>query len=101
VFRSGAYREHLSAERTARDWATRLGCRPDPSPGGELDFEARLAGSETLVSRFESCAVGGARAAGNPGAVVELWTVRGGPHLIGFGAPSQEAIWSFLEAAGR
>jgi polyhydroxybutyrate depolymerase len=101
VFRSGAYREHLSAERTASDWAARLGCRPDPSPGGELDFEARLAGSETLVSRFGGCTVGGTRAAGDPGAVVELWTVRGGAHLIGLGAPSQRAIWSFLEAADR
>ena len=101
VFRSGAYREHLSAERTASDWAARLGCRPDPSPGGELDFEGRLAGSETLVSRFGGCVLAGARAAGDPAAGVELWTVRGGAHLIGLGPPSQEAIWSFLEAADR
>jgi polyhydroxybutyrate depolymerase len=101
VFRSGAYREHLSAERTASEWAARLGCSPRPSPGGELDFEARLAGSETRVSRFGGCAAGSPGAAGDPAARVELWTVRGGAHLIGLGPPSQEAIWSFLEATDR
>jgi hypothetical protein len=54
-----------------------------------------------VVSRFGDCTLGGPRAAGDAAAVVELWTVRGGAHLIGLGPPSQEAIWSFLEAADR
>ena len=86
VFRRGAPREHLSTERTVGDWAKRLGCRPDPRPAGELDLEAQLPGNETSIRRFEGCARGG----------VELWTVHGGQHALGFGGPGQGVIWSFL-----
>jgi hypothetical protein len=88
VFRNGAPREHLSAERTVSDWASRLACRREPKPAGELDLEPRLRGSETSVERFEGCERG----------AVELWTVRGGQHVIGFSASSKEVIWSFLKA---
>ena len=88
VFRQGRQREHLSAARTASDWAARLGCEAQPQPVRDLDFEANLPGDETRVVRFAGCRRG----------AVELWTVHGGRHLIGFRAPSQRAIWDFLNA---
>lgn len=86
VFRHGSEREHLSAESTVGGWAERLGCGGLPEPVRDFDFEARIPGDETRVSRFRNCRRG----------AVELWTVHGGRHLIGFHAPSQQAIWSFL-----
>jgi polyhydroxybutyrate depolymerase len=85
VFRHGRYRQHLSARRTVTDWAARLGCAPDPEPVRELDFERQLPGAETRAERFEGCR-----------GAVELWTVHGGRHAIGFRPPSQASIWAFL-----
>jgi polyhydroxybutyrate depolymerase len=86
VFRHGGYRDHLSAEQTVSDWAARLGCDPTPTPVRDFDFEARIAGDETRVARFQNCRRG----------AVELWTVHGGRHPIGFRGPAQQAIWTFL-----
>jgi len=86
VLRRGVPREQLSSERTVRDWAGRLGCDPEAEPVRDFDFEARIPGDETRAVRFQNCRRG----------AVELWTVRGGRHPIGFRAPSQAAIWDFL-----
>lgn len=85
LFGKASYPEHVSAEKTALDWASRLGCGK-PKSGQPLDFEAKLPGDETKVTRFENCR----------GGHVELWTVESGSHYIGFRSPSQEAIWRFL-----
>ena len=85
--RNGALREYLSARKTAGDWAARLGCDPEPKPLAPLDFERRLPAEETRVERFEGCDRG----------AVELWTVRGGRHGIGFHEPAQTALWQFLD----
>jgi polyhydroxybutyrate depolymerase len=84
--RQGVLREHLSARQTARDWAARLGCNPAPKAVQNLDFERRLPADETRAERSEGCQRG----------AVELWTVQGGRHTIGFHAPAQAAIWNFL-----
>jgi polyhydroxybutyrate depolymerase len=85
LFGKTSYPRHVSAEKTAADWATRLGCG-QPKNGEALYFEAKLPDSETKVTRFENCRRGR----------VELWTVESGSHYIGFRSPSQEAIWRFL-----
>lgn len=85
LFGKASYPKHVSAEKSAADWAVRLGCGK-PAPGEALDFEAKLPGRETKVTRFENCR----------GGRVELWTVESGSHYIGFRSPSQEAIWRFL-----
>jgi polyhydroxybutyrate depolymerase len=88
VFRHGRLLERSSAERTAGDWAARLACDPVAEPVRDFDFEASIPGDETRVLRFPNCRRG----------AVELWTVHRGPHLIGFRAPAQQAIWNFLNA---
>jgi polyhydroxybutyrate depolymerase len=85
--RNGALREYLSAPRTVADWAGRLGCDPAPKTLRHFDFERRLPGDETRVERFDDCRRG----------AVELWTVQGGRHPIGFHEPAQGAIWQFLD----
>jgi poly(3-hydroxybutyrate) depolymerase len=77
---------HLSAERTARDWAEALGCREPPRRLAPRDLELALPGPETRVQSY------GDRRSGK----VELWTVQGGGHYIGFRAPAPAAVWGFL-----
>jgi hypothetical protein len=67
-------------------WAKRFECNPKPKAAGSLDFEVSLPGNETRISRFDDCKRG----------AVELWTVVGGSHYVGFRSPSYEAIWAFL-----
>jgi polyhydroxybutyrate depolymerase len=86
LFRNPALPEHASAQKTVGDWAARLGCAVTPKSDGAFDFEARLPGAETRVSRFEDCKSG----------QVQLWTVGGGAHLLGFQAPGPATIWRFL-----
>jgi polyhydroxybutyrate depolymerase len=86
LFGNPALPEHVSARQTAGDWATALGCRPEPSPAPALDLDARLPGPETRVEAFGDCKAG----------AVELWTVAGGDHYLGFRAPVPEAVWAFL-----
>jgi polyhydroxybutyrate depolymerase len=86
LFRDPGLPEHASAQKTVRDWAVRLGCDNTPKSEGGFDFEARLPGAETRVSRFEGCKSG----------QVQLWTVGGGAHILGFSAPGPESIWRFL-----
>jgi polyhydroxybutyrate depolymerase len=78
--------EHASTARTIEDWAARLRCRGDAVPGEPLDFEERYPGKETRTSRYASCELG----------ALELWTVGGGDHYLGFREPSPRAVWRFL-----
>lgn len=77
---------HASAAQTFKDWAARLGCRGDAVDSESLDLEKRYPGKETRVSRFADCEHG----------ALELWTVTGGDHYLGFYDPSPRAIWQFL-----
>jgi polyhydroxybutyrate depolymerase len=88
LFADPRYPSNISAMQTVLDWAKRFECNPMPKEVGTLDFEAALPGKETTISRFEGCKRG----------AVELWTVVGGNHYVGFRSPSYEAIWSFLSA---
>jgi polyhydroxybutyrate depolymerase len=85
LFGKAGFPLHASAKKTTEDWAARLGCGHATEPPA-FDFDAKLAGAETRVERFAGCRRG----------AVELWTVAGGGHTIGFRVPSQEAIWKFL-----
>ncbi|MDF3070172.1 MAG: uncharacterized protein K0R38_5773 [Polyangiaceae bacterium] len=86
LFRNPAYPEHLSAQRTAEDWAAALGCDANPRPGAALNLETQLPGAETRVDSYGNCKTG----------AVELWSVAGGAHYLGFRAPAPEAVWAFL-----
>lgn len=86
LFRNPQMPEHASAEKTARDWAERLGCRSDAVQGQPLNLETRYPGNETRVARYDGCTRG----------KVELWTVAGGDHYLAFRNPAPEAIWQFL-----
>jgi polyhydroxybutyrate depolymerase len=87
LFRDPKYPTHLSAERTVADWAKRYGCKSEPTEvSSPIDFDGRVAGSETKIRRFEGCKRG----------AVELWTVAAGDHFVGMRAPAQEAMWRFL-----
>ena len=86
LFRDPRLPEHASAQKTVADWARRLGCKPTPQGDAAFDFETRLPGAETRPTRFVDCQRG----------QVQLWTVTGGDHFVGFRAPAPEAIWRFL-----
>lgn len=86
LFRNPAYPEHLSAQRTASDWAAALGCDPAPTAAPALNLETQLPGAETRVDAYQRCKAG----------AVELWSVAGGTHYLGFRAPAPEAVWAFL-----
>ena len=77
---------HLSATKTAANWAAALGCEPAPRALAPLDLEAALPGAETRRQGYAACKRG----------KVELWTVSGGSHYIGFRSPAPAAVWAFL-----
>jgi polyhydroxybutyrate depolymerase len=68
------------AETTLAEWAKRNGCSTSLTPSASLDLDATLAGSETDVSRYDSCAPGGA---------AELWKMVGVGHV-----PNMSAQWA-------
>lgn len=86
LFRNALYPRHLSAQRTASDWAAALACEPTPTDAAPLNLETQLPGAETRVSAYRGCKRG----------AVELWSVAGGSHFLGFRAPAPEAVWAFL-----
>lgn len=86
LFKDPKLPQHISARKTAEDWAKSLGCEPQPVQLEPVDFEAGIAGLETKRERFEGCKLGR----------VELWTVVGGGHYVGFRSPGPAAIWNFL-----
>lgn len=75
-----------SALRTAQVWAERLGCSTAPAGSRQLDLEPQLPGAETQIAEFTGCERG----------KVELWTVAGAGHQLGFHERAPPAIWSFL-----
>lgn len=81
--------QSASALGTVRDWAQRLGCNPTPRDESSLNFDEMLPGAETRVAAFSDCARGR----------VELWTVHGGGHSLGFTTPAPELIWNFLNGS--
>ncbi len=86
LFRNPAYPEHLSAQRTASDWAAALGCAATPRTAPSLNLEMQLPGAETRVEAYDDCKAG----------AVQLWSVAGGNHFLAFRAPAPEAVWAFL-----
>jgi polyhydroxybutyrate depolymerase len=86
LFSDARYPTALSAAQTGADWAKRYECAPEPKAAKSFDFEAKIPAAETKVSRYEGCKRG----------AVELWTVTGGDHYVGFRSPSYEAMWKFL-----
>jgi polyhydroxybutyrate depolymerase len=86
LFRNPGYPTHLSARKTASDWAQALGCETTPRASAPLNLELSLPGAETRVEVFERCKSG----------AVELWSVAGGPHYLAFRAPAPEAVWAFI-----
>jgi polyhydroxybutyrate depolymerase len=86
LFKNPSLPEHASARRTVADWAAALGCRSTQVAGPALDVEPHLAGAETRTESYPGCKSGS----------VELWTVRGGSHYVGFRSPAPAAIWDFL-----
>lgn len=86
LFRNPAAPAHLSASRTASDWAAALGCAGSPVAGPSLNLERQLPGAETRVEAYPACRAG----------AVELWSVTGGAHYLAFRAPAPEAVWDFL-----
>jgi polyhydroxybutyrate depolymerase len=78
-----------SALQTVRTWAERLGCNPTPHDESSVDLDPMLAGAETRISAFPGCTRG----------QVELWTVHGGSHSVGFIAPAPALIWNFLNGS--
>jgi polyhydroxybutyrate depolymerase len=86
LFRDPRLPQHISAEKTASDWARALGCNTAPLPLAPRNLEAALPGDETRVQSYPGC----------PAGKVELWTVRGGSHYIGFRSPAPGAVWDFL-----
>lgn len=86
LFRNPAYPKHLSASRTASDWASALGCDATPRPASPLNLEAHLPGDETRVDAYQNCKAG----------AVELWSVAGAQHFLAFRSPAPEAVWAFM-----
>jgi len=86
LFQSPALPEHLSAAETASNWAKLLGCGTTPVARAPFDLEAAIPGPETRVLAYSGCKSGR----------VELWTVTGGGHNVGFRAPAPAAVWAFL-----
>jgi polyhydroxybutyrate depolymerase len=86
LFQNPSLPEHLSAAKTISNWARLLGCQQTPKQVSPLDLESALPGPETRVQRYDGCTSG----------KLELWTVAGGGHSVGFRAPTPAAVWSFL-----
>jgi polyhydroxybutyrate depolymerase len=82
------------AVASVRRWARLVGCGADAAlaAGGELDLERSIAGAETRALRLPRCPAG---------VDVELWTVRGGPHVPDFGEAFARASWRWLARHAR
>ena len=65
--------------KTVELWAGYNGAQdPVTEPGPSLDLDLNVPGLDTVITRYTNYPVGGA---------VELWTIKGGTHIIG---PSPE-----------
>ena len=84
------YPPYPSAFRTVAHWARRNGCAAKASKRRErLNLDRTLAGDETKVRRFRSCARGG----------VQLWTIRGGAHIPFLTRSWAKPVFAFLAHA--
>ncbi|MBI3180941.1 MAG: hypothetical protein HYZ28_02225 [Myxococcales bacterium] len=81
-----------SARESVSAWARADGCTGEPERSPHpLDIDSAVPGAETIVEKWPGCARGAA----------ELWTARGGGHVI---RPTQAflpALSGFLEARAR
>jgi polyhydroxybutyrate depolymerase len=77
---------HSSASDTVSGWAERNGCGQPESARLALDLESGLPGEETSVLRYSGC-----------NRSVELWTVKGGEHVIATEPAALEQVIAFLE----
>ena len=79
------------AEATISQWAAKNTCSGKrlESAGGDLDLVAELAGAETQRESISGCP---------EGAAVELWRIRGGPHIPPFNPSWAAAIYDWLMA---
>ncbi len=77
---------HPSASETVGAWAKRNGCGQPSDAKLMLDLEPALPGKETSVLGYTGCT-----------RAVELWTVKGGEHMIATERPALEQVLAFLE----
>ena len=82
------------AEQSVATWAKYDGCGTTTIAGATFDYEATLAGAETVTKTYEGCP---------KGVDVALWTIQGAGHIpnlaIGTGAPPLiSAMLDFLFA---
>ena len=77
---------HPSAADTVGAWAKRNGCGAPDGTKTLFDLEPELPGKETSVLRYAKCK--------QP---VELWTVKGGGHVIATDRAALEQVIGFLE----
>ena len=79
------------AEATIAQWAAKNRCtgKRIPAVGGELDLVAELPGAETQREAVAGCP---------EGTSVELWRIRGGPHIPAFNSAWAGAIYDWLMA---
>ena len=75
------------AVESVAQWASHDGCSAGPSTGEPLDLEADQVGAETVVSRYEGCAVGGS---------AELWTMQGAGHIPSLSDAFAPSMLDFL-----
>jgi polyhydroxybutyrate depolymerase len=80
--------KYPSAADTVAQWARLNQCKGELATEGRLDLESGLAGEETRVDRYGTCARG----------AVELWSVEGGKHAPKLGPGFAGAVFDFLEA---
>lgn len=69
-------------------WAVRNGCDDDWQDGEPLDIDVDLPGTETTVTRNDSCP---------PGIGLELWTIEAGGHNPGFQDSFPGQLFRWLE----
>jgi polyhydroxybutyrate depolymerase len=77
---------HPSASDTVSAWAKRNGCKQSGGARSVIDLEPSLPGKETSVLGYSGCSRS-----------VELWTVKGGEHVIALEPTSLEQVIAFLE----
>jgi polyhydroxybutyrate depolymerase len=77
---------HPSASDTVSGWVKRNRCSQPESARLTLDLESALPGKETSVLRHAGC-----------NRSVELWTVKGGEHVIATEPTALEHVIAFLE----
>jgi polyhydroxybutyrate depolymerase len=92
LFEQPALPTYPSLAVTMGSWASRNACSGAPSATGKrLDLDRGLAGAETRIDRYASCAKSD----------VELWTVEGGAHSPDFTPAFAENVYAFLAAHAK